>query len=115
MESNTEVKTNAPFTKTAEKFLVRLPGGMRNKLYQAAKHSHRSMNSEIIARLDHSLTRNPPLSKAADHLISLSADTSQQPSVKPTKLQLDAALLQEINKLSLSKKQALFEILLAIK
>ena len=38
-------------TTRTEKFVVRFPCGMRNEVAEAANHSHRSMNAEIIARL----------------------------------------------------------------
>ena len=38
----------------ADKFLVRLPDGMRDRIAEAAKASGRSMNAEIIARLAYS-------------------------------------------------------------
>ena len=41
--------------KTAEKFVVRLPRGMRRRIADAARCYRRSMNSEIVARLEQSL------------------------------------------------------------
>lgn len=38
-------------SRTAEKFVVRLPDGMRNRITDAAFASHRSMNAEIVSRL----------------------------------------------------------------
>jgi hypothetical protein len=46
---------SAPSSQTAEKFVVRLPRGMRRRIADAARTYHRSMNSEIVARLEHSL------------------------------------------------------------
>ena len=46
---------NASSSQTAEKFVVRLPRGMRRRIADAARTYHRSMNSEIVARLEHSL------------------------------------------------------------
>lgn len=40
----------------AEKFVVRLPDGMREVLARVAKEAHRSMNAEIVHRLERSLT-----------------------------------------------------------
>lgn len=37
--------------RTADKFVVRLPPGLRDKIAVAAKANHRSMNSEIIRTL----------------------------------------------------------------
>lgn len=42
-------------SRTADKFVVRLPDGMREKLAEVARNHHRSMNSEIISRLEDSL------------------------------------------------------------
>jgi len=48
-------------SRTADKFVVRLPEGMRDRIAEVAKQHHRSMNSEIIARLEHSLLDLPTL------------------------------------------------------
>ncbi len=42
-------------SRTAEKFVVRLPDGMRDQIAETARDNHRSMNSEIIARLEQTL------------------------------------------------------------
>ncbi|MNQ43927.1 Arc-like DNA binding domain protein [compost metagenome] len=42
-------------SRTADKFVVRLPDGMRETIAQVAREHHRSMNSEIIVRLEASL------------------------------------------------------------
>lgn len=42
-------------SKTAEKFVVRLPYGMRRRIAEVARLYRRSMNSEIVARLEQSL------------------------------------------------------------
>jgi len=49
----------------ADKFLVRLPDGMRDLLAEAAKANKRSMNAEIVARLERTL-RPPGLDTPAD-------------------------------------------------
>lgn len=48
-------KFTARSSRTADKFVVRLPDGMRETIAEVAKDHHRSMNSEIIARLERSL------------------------------------------------------------
>lgn len=40
----------------SEKFNLRLPDGMRERIAQAAKANNRSMNSEIVARLEASFS-----------------------------------------------------------
>ena len=42
--------------KTPDKFVVRLPKGMRKQIFEAARSYRRSMNSEIVARLDWTLS-----------------------------------------------------------
>ncbi|WP_430446195.1 MAG: Arc family DNA-binding protein [Pseudomonas piscis] len=42
-------------SRTADKFVVRLPDGMRDRIAQVARDNTRSMNSEIINRLEQSL------------------------------------------------------------
>lgn len=39
----------------ADKFVVRLPDGMRERIAEVARNNHRSMNSEIISRLETSI------------------------------------------------------------
>ena len=46
-----------------DKFIVRLPDGMRDRIAEAAKANNRSMNSEIVARLLASFD-GPPVSPA---------------------------------------------------
>ena len=44
---------NKPYpSDTQERFIVRFPDGMRDRIAEAAKANNRSMNSEIIARLE---------------------------------------------------------------
>jgi predicted DNA-binding protein len=46
---------NAAPSDQADRFLLRLPPGMRERIAEIAKESGRSMNAEIIARLERSL------------------------------------------------------------
>lgn len=58
-------------SRTAEKFVVRLPDGMREQVAQVARKNHRSMNSEIIDRLEQSLLNSqfePAQKKQSDPL-----------------------------------------------
>ena len=48
-------------SRTADKFVVRLPDGMRERIAEVARNPHRSMNSEIIARLEQSLIQEGAL------------------------------------------------------
>lgn len=42
------------------RFLVRMPEGMRDRISEAAKANGRSMNSEIVARIEASFETMPP-------------------------------------------------------
>lgn len=46
-------------SRTADKFVIRLPEGMRDKISELARNYRRSMNSEIISRLEMSLKKDP--------------------------------------------------------
>ena len=46
-------KTRTP--QDSDKYIVRFPEGMRDKIAEAAKANNRSMNAEIIARLETSI------------------------------------------------------------
>lgn len=73
--------TAKPFpSDEADKYVVRLPGGMRDKISREAKLANRSMNAEIVARLeasfvfiDHSaqLTQLSTALKAAERELEL--------------------------------------------
>lgn len=53
-------------SRTADKFVVRLPDGMRERIADVARNHHRSMNSEIIARLEQSLVQEDSLGNDLD-------------------------------------------------
>ncbi|MDP3627110.1 MAG: Arc family DNA-binding protein [Hydrogenophaga sp.] len=46
-----------PPSRTAEQFVVRFPEGMRDRIAEAAKAAGRSMNAEIVQRLEQSFER----------------------------------------------------------
>jgi len=46
----------------SDKFMLRLPDGMRDELKRAAARNSRSLNAEIISRLERTLS--PPLNDA---------------------------------------------------
>lgn len=43
-----------PTNRDSDKFMLRLPDGMRERIKDAAEANSRSMNAEIVARLDSS-------------------------------------------------------------
>ena len=59
--SETNATTNAHKSgdsRTKDKFVVRLDDGMRERIAAVARSEHRSMNSEIVIRLERSLLIN---------------------------------------------------------
>lgn len=50
-----QVKQANYSSRTADKFVVRLPDGMRERVAELARENHRSMNAEIVSRLETSL------------------------------------------------------------
>lgn len=44
-----------PTNRDSDKFIIRLPDGMRDRIKAAAEANNRSMNAEIVARLERSL------------------------------------------------------------
>lgn len=54
-----------------DKFMVRMPEGMRDRIQEAAKDNNRSMNAEVVARLDASFSSAQLLNKpTAERLIA---------------------------------------------
>lgn len=47
-----------PPSQSQDKFIVRLPDGMRDRIKAEAEANNRSMNAEIVARLETSLERD---------------------------------------------------------
>lgn len=52
--STAEATTNRYNSRTADKFVLRMPDGMRSRIEALASDRHRSMNSEITIRLERS-------------------------------------------------------------
>lgn len=99
-------KTASEAKTAAEKFVVRLPSGMRQEIADVARRSRRSMNSEIIARLERSLaesdsiktiTEHPLAPTPSLHLITDSSEAEQR-------------LLKAFRKLSPSKREAMLQL-----
>lgn len=55
-------------SETADRFQVRLPDGMRDRIKAAADANNRSMNAEIVARLDSTLRNDSAEVRTAFHL-----------------------------------------------
>ena len=101
---NTSEKTQG--SRTADKFVVRLPDGMRQKIALVAKSYHRSMNSEIVSRLESSLRAEPSLLSEEEQAELLQGGQTAM-DVNPQ----ESAIINRFRQLSPSKRQALLEIL----
>lgn len=53
----------------ADKYIVRFPDGMRDRIAEAAKANNRSMNAEIVARLEQTLAGNHGAASAGASLL----------------------------------------------
>lgn len=87
-------------SRTAKKFVVRLPEGMRERIAGVARNHHRSMNSEIIARLERSLLQEGQLQ--VDSLLSLES---------PELSSHERELLQRFRQLSRRQQNALIALI----
>lgn len=69
-------------SRTADKFVVRMPDGLREQIQDVAENNHRSMNGEIIHRLERSLAIDQELEhqKNLVRLLSLRLADLEQPA-----------------------------------
>ncbi|WP_248915966.1 Arc family DNA-binding protein [Pseudomonas moorei] len=56
--------SNQPQRQNEEKFVVRLPDGMRSRIADKARENTRSMNSEIVHRLERTAELESSLERA---------------------------------------------------
>ena len=87
-------------SRTADKFVVRLPDGMRERIADVARNHHRSMNSEIISRLQQLLFQEGTL----DSNPILQIDSSELSSP-------ERELLQRFRQLSRRQQNALVALI----
>jgi hypothetical protein len=64
-------------SRIADKFVVRLPDGMRERIAEVSKGNHRSMNSEIIARLERTLKEDGVGDESDDTIAEKLLDANQ--------------------------------------
>lgn len=89
-----------------EKFVVRLPMGMRARIAEVARVNHRSMNSEIITRLEDSLNDASAVEPSA-------LPTASTPALRVIERASDKEqlLLARFRSMSADKQAALLELL----
>ncbi|MBA3980249.1 MAG: hypothetical protein C0462_06550 [Alcanivorax sp.] len=96
-----------------EKFVVRLPKGIRGKISELAKYNKRSMNAEIVARLEESLglTMNVEgVAESAPHLYAVSAEAPRSGG-DPVIITQEDQLLERFRAMSMTHRRALLELL----
>jgi hypothetical protein len=81
-------KQRKPLVREFDKFVLRLPAGLRDELHRLAKANSRSANAEIVSRLEQSvagnddtktiLARVTDLTLALTRLFPHSADVTQE-------------------------------------
>lgn len=103
--ANPEAAENRQTPALIEKFVIRLPKGLRNKIKHLSEQNRRSMNSEIIMVLEKHIQQN--LSGQvqdfnAEEAYSMAA-SAEQPA--------DSELAKRLQNLPEEKKQALLELL----
>lgn len=64
-------------SRTADKFVVRLPDGLRDKIFNVAGDNQRSMNGEIVYRLEQSLRDDQVIATQAELIKLLTRRVAQ--------------------------------------
>ena len=101
--------TEAPPSKNAEKFVVRLPKGMRKRIAEAARCYRRSMNSEIVLRLERTLAEDDD-QEAGDGAASVALSAVAEPE-KADADALESRLLALFRRLPAERQRALLALL----
>lgn len=91
-----------------EKFVVRLPYGMRARIAEVSRLSHRSMNSEIVARLEDSLAGQ---TRVAEPQPDYRATRPMQSVPRPTGVDQEGQLISCFRRLSRERQRALIKFL----
>ena len=91
------------------KFVVRLPMPLRNRIAQAAKYFRRSMNSEIIARLEQSFQGIPSQAVADD--LAPQMHESMQNVFAADLTEDEETVLRSFRRLPEDKRKALVDLL----
>ena len=103
----------AESAKNAEKFVVRLPLGMRRRIAEAARGYRRSMNSEIVARLEQTLSTGANNSFTAPEPLQQLPHPSDRERADPAaQREIEIQLLRAFRLLPRQRQQALLDLLL---
>jgi len=92
-----------------DKFVVRFPSGMRDRIAEASKFYRRSMNSEILMRLEHSLNSLPKLD--IEEAIQPPFFDIIEGVLRKDLTEEEQTLLHNFRRLSAKKRQSLMDLL----
>ncbi len=91
----------------ADKFMLRMPEGMRDRLKAAAEENNRSMNAEIVSRLQQSLDGNLSNAQAQSEIEKILERMAANISIKTTSRTLAAVIQSGYSAEELSNKKAI--------
>ena len=97
-------------SRNADKFVVRLPEGMRQRIAEVAKNYHRSMNSEIVSRLESSLRTEVCINHEYDGEENMES-TGLGETINIDLSHQEFALIEKVRQLSPQKQQAILDLL----
>jgi plasmid stability protein len=97
----------------ADQFPLRLPDGMRQKIRAAADANARSMNSEILDRLDASFDPEPMSQEHADAIAALHQSESTR-EILGKFIEAQASQIEALIKAGVSAEQIVFMLVSAI-
>ncbi|MEM7100762.1 MAG: Arc family DNA-binding protein [Pseudomonadota bacterium] len=101
--------SNTADAEATHKFVVRLPMPLRNRIAQAAKYFRRSMNSEIIARLEQSFQGIP--SQAVSDDLAPQMHESMQNVFAAELTEEEELVLRGYRRMPEDKRRALVDLL----
>jgi len=96
-------------TRLTHNFVVRFPEGMRERIQEAARLYRRSMNSEIVARMEQSLNGLPD--QQFESAIAPAFFPEIERALRGNLTREEEALVLCFRRLSDSKRKALMELL----
>jgi hypothetical protein len=96
-------------TERPYKFVVRLPESMRERISEAARHYRRSMNSEIVARLEQTFRGLPE--ENSIHSIEPPLHKDIERIFRNDLMEDERHLLDGYRRLCKTKKRAMLELL----
>jgi hypothetical protein len=97
-EETLETKTPA----VVEKFVIRLPNGLRDQIRQLSEQNRRSMNSEILLVLENHIQQ-----QFLDQMAAANPDSNFKPGLRQT----EQELTRRLENLAPEKKEALLNLL----